>query len=83
MSSTTIPEPLSACFMTIVGSLARDIRALSSGFVRLGLNVLSSSLLVCSLTLSRYISICGEALGGIQLLFCLKGCGVCEAQFLK
>ena len=56
MSSTTIPEPLSACFMTIVGSLASDVRALSSGFVRLGLNALSVNPLVCSLTLSRYIS---------------------------
>ena len=76
MSSTTIPEPLSACFMTIVGSLASDVKALSSGFVRLGLNALSLSVLVCSLILSRYFSICGEALGGSQLLLCLKGCGV-------
>ena len=83
MSSTTIPEPLSACFMTIVGSLDSAVKALSSGFVRLGLNALSFNFFACSLTLSRYISICGEALGGIQLLFCLKGCGVWEVQFLK
>ena len=83
VSSTTIPEPLSACFMTIVGSLASSVKAPSSDFVRLGLNALNSNLPVCSLTLSRYISIRGEALGGIQLLFCLKGCGVCRDQFLK
>ena len=76
MSSITIPEPLSACFMTMVGSLASDVKALSSVLVRLGLNVLGLSVSVLSLTLFRYFFICGEALGGIQLLLGLKGCGV-------
>ena len=38
---------------------------------------------VCFLTLSRYSSMFGEAVGGIQELFFLKGWGIEAGLFLK
>ena len=83
VSSTTIPEPLSALLMTKLLSELSCLRVLVCIGVRFGVTLRGCSLLICVLTLFRYFSIVQEALGGSQVLFFLKGCGSVDGLFLK
>ena len=53
VSSTTIPEPLSALLMTKVLSEQSCLRALVCVGVRLGVTFMGLTLFICVLTLSR------------------------------
>lgn len=75
LSSTTMPEPLSAALMTRVWSLASLESVCCSFLVRLGWEGLFSSDCSCAFTLFRYASMAGLAGGGIQADFLRKGCG--------
>ncbi len=55
-SSTTIPEPLSAFFITNELSAASSFNALYSFLVRLGSRLLSGKLIRDVLILCRYVS---------------------------
>ena len=75
VSSTTMPEPLSALLMTKDVSERSCLSALVCMGVRFGVTLRGCSLLICDLILFRYLSISSEAVGGCQVLFFLKGCG--------
>ena len=75
MSSTTIPEPLSALLMTRLLSELSCLRALVCMGDRFGVTFRGCSLSICVLILLRYFSIVRDADGGSQVLFFLKGCG--------
>ena len=83
VSSTTIPEPLSALLMTKLLSELSCLRAMVCIDVRFGVILRGRSLLICVLTLFRYFSIVEEADGGTQVLLFLKGCGSEDGLFLK
>ena len=73
MSSTTIPEPLSALLMTRVWSEPSCLRGCLCIGVKFGVIFKGWSVLTFVLILFRYPSISAEAVGGSQLLFSLKG----------
>ena len=75
VSSTTIPEPLSALLMTRLLSEQSCLRALVCMGDRFGVTLRGCSLSICVLILLRYFSIVREAARGSQVLFFLKGCG--------
>ncbi len=78
LSSITMPEPLSAFFITMSGSAASSLRALVSALVMFGKKLVGSSSFM-----SFSLSTSSEALGGNQVLFCLNGCISCDMLFLK
>ncbi len=51
--------------------------------VRLEVGFRGCSVLISVLILCRYFSISGEAIGGVQVLFFLNGCGSVGGYFLK
>ena len=83
VSSTTMPEPLSALFMIRVGSDWSSLRAFFCVGVRFGVILRGFIVLISVLTLFRYFSMSLEAFGGIQVLFSLKGCGSVDGRSLK
>ena len=78
-----MPEPLSALLITRVWSSDRSLTAFCWAGVRLGLVLIGCKVFVSVLTLFRYSSVSGEAIGGVQVLFFLKGCGSVGGLFLK
>lgn len=83
VSSTTIPEPLSALLMTRVLSVLSSLRACFSLGVKFGVTFRGCINLVSVLILFRYFSIIGEADGGIHSLFGLNGCGSVGGRLRK
>ncbi len=83
LSSITMPEPLSAFFITMSGSAASSLRALVSALVMFGKKLVGSSSFMSFSILCRYLSTSSEALGGNQVLFCLNGCISFDMLFLK
>ena len=79
----TMPEPLSALLITRVWSEASSLRASFCLGVKLGVLFRGCSEFVSFLTLSRYSSISTEAVGGVHVLFSLKGCGSVGDLFWK
>ena len=73
VSSITIPDPLSALLITRVWSRESCLRASVCLGVRFGVILRGCKLLISVLILFRYSSISGQAFGGIQVLFFLKG----------
>ena len=73
VSSTTMPEPLSALFITRSLSVERCLRACFCSRVRFGVDFSGCTVLISFLILFRYFSIGGEAISGVQELLCLKG----------
>ena len=66
-----MPEPLSACLITMLLSEARRARVRLSPWVRLGEKLLGCINVTCVLILFRYASTAGLAGGGIQADLCL------------
>ncbi len=83
MSSTTIPEPLSAFLIISELSDARSFSAILSSLVKFGITLYVGIVIISCFILFRYASIFAEALGGYHVLFCLKGCGSWGGSFLK
>ena len=83
VSSTTMPEPLSAFLMTKVWSVYSSLRPFLCVGVKLGVVFKGLIVLISLLILFRYVSISGEAEGGSQELFPLKGCRFVGGLFLK
>ena len=76
LSSTTIPEPLSAFLIIRVLFFANCFSVVFSLAFRLGMN---GSLFMVSMSCSilcRYFSMSSGPLGGVQVLLALKGCGL-------
>ena len=83
VSSTTMPEPLSALLITRVWSEQSSFSALLCAGVRFVVVLRGCNLLTFFLTLFRYSSIAGLAVGGVHVLFFLKGCGSLDGLSLK
>ena len=83
VSSTTIPEPLSAFLITLDESRARLLRALSSALGKFLRRCSRGRDLTSASTLCRYASVAESAGGGSQVDFGLNGCGSMTGASLK
>ncbi len=83
ISSTTMPDPLSAFLIIRVLSVTSCLKALYSSLVRLGSMLLSGKPVRDVFILCRYVSISCDALGGVHILLSLNGCGSASDWFLK
>ena len=83
MSSTTIPEPLSAFLMTLDESRARLLRAILSSLGKFLCKCSSGRVMISASILCRYASIAGLAGGGSQVDLALNGCGSESGASLK